>query len=179
MNKVSKAAVFSLLFALGLPLAEPIAAHASGDTGTIRFTGEIRANTCTLASKDVQVDLGDVNADDYRRAGTLRSAKPFTIDLVGCSAELQGVRVKFEGTPDPTQPNYLAVGTGKSADATGMAIELFDGAGHTVGINSSTVEQPLHAGNNALLFMAGYVSTTDKVKAGNANAVAEFTLQYR
>jgi len=182
MNKLSSAASLSLLFALGLLLAAPQAAHASADTGTVHFTGEIRANTCTLVSKNVQVDFGDWYASDFTHKGELAFAQPFTLALTGCSPELQGVSVKFEGRPDAANPDYLAVGTGQDTDAKGLAVELFDNVGMTpkeIPINSKTAEHPLHAGDNTLHFSAGYVSTADKVKAGNANAVAEFTLQYR
>lgn len=181
MNKVTKATALSLLIALGLPAASMQMAHAANDTsGTVNFTGKVLANTCTLTSKDVSVDMGFVLTDQFTQAGNTGPNKDVDIKLTGCDAELQGATVKFTGTADTTAPDDLALTVGTDT-AKGIAIELDDEDGKKVALNGDpSKEYSLKGGGDKTLhFTAHYVSTADAVSAGHADANANFDLTYR
>jgi major type 1 subunit fimbrin (pilin) len=71
----------------GLGLAFVPGAFAAD--GTITFSGEIAASTCTInsGSPNLAVDLPHVGASALGSSvGTVAGTTPFTIDLSGCSA---------------------------------------------------------------------------------------------
>lgn len=80
-------------------------------------------------------------------------------------------KVRFDGTPDLTNPNLLAIDTSASSAASGVAINL---------MTADKVDLPLHGENsynyvlsstqdNTLKFYAQYISTTASVTPGTAN----------
>lgn len=179
MNKLTKTTALSLLIALGLPLASLNAAYAADDSGTVHFNGKVLANTCTLLSNNITVDMGNVLATDFKAAGDTGPEKNIPIQLTGCSNETTGATVTFKGTPDDIQANDLKVGTGSPDDATGIAIALLDKNNAALPLNTPSADQTLKAGDNDLLFHARYISTAADVTAGDANSEAQFYIQYR
>ena len=88
--------------------------------------------------------------------------------------------MRFDGTPDASNSNLLAIDTSVAGAATGVAINL---------MTADKADLPLHGSNgytymlsssadNTLNFYAQYISTTASVTAGPANSVANFSVVY-
>lgn len=184
------------LLALGvaalLPAGSSLAATASG--GTVNFSGSVVTSACAISanSANIDVDLGEVRTVTLAAAGSEAStAKAFTITLEDCeiadtSAGTEEdpipattVAVTFTGTPDSTDADGLAVGSnGSSASAQNVAIRLYDEQGNVVRLGESAAPVELRSGSNTLNFSAKYYSPQGNATAGDASAVATYTVTY-
>lgn len=184
------------LLALGiaalLPAGSSLAATASG--GTVNFSGSVVTSACAISanSANIDVDLGEVRTATLAAAGSEAStAKAFTITLEDCeiadtSAGTEEdpipattVAVTFTGTPDSTDADGLAVGSnGSSASAQNVAIRLYDEQGNVVRLGESAAPVELRSGSNTLNFSAKYYSPQGNATAGDASAVATYTVTY-
>lgn len=184
------------LLALGiaalLPAGSSLAATASG--GTVNFSGSVVTSACAISanSANIDVDLGEVRTATLAAAGSEAStAKTFTITLEDCeiadtSAGTEEdpipattVAVTFTGTPDSTDADGLAVGSnGSSASAQNVAIRLYDEQGNVVRLGESAAPVELRSGSNTLNFSAKYYSPQGNATAGDASAVATYTVTY-
>jgi len=184
------------LLALGvaalLPAGSSLAATASG--GTVNFSGSVVTSACAISanSANIDVDLGEVRTATLAAAGSEAStAKAFTITLEDCeiadtSAGTEEdpipattVAVTFTGTPDSTDADGLAVGSnGSSASAQNVAIRLYDEQGNVVRLGESAPPVELRSGSNTLNFSAKYYSPQGNATAGDASAVATYTVTY-
>ncbi|EPO1784649.1 fimbrial protein [Cronobacter turicensis] len=150
--------------------------------GTVKFTGEIVDQACTVnigTDNTLTVDMGKVSKTAFTGVGTDASTTKFTIKLKDCPAAVTSAKVKFDGAPDASDSSLLALDSASDA-AKGVAIKLM------------TVDKealPLHSVNdysyklssteeNNLDFYAAYRSTSATVTAGKANSVANFTVNY-
>lgn len=156
--------------------------HAFAAAGTVNFVGNILDTACEVdvTSKNQEVNLGNVYKSEFPNSGTKAAAKDFDIVLKNCPATVSSAKVRFDGTPDLTNPNLLAIDTSTSNAASGVAINL---------LTADKVDLPLHGENsynyilsstqdNTLKFYAQYISTTTSVMAGAANSVANFSVVY-
>lgn len=184
------------LLALGiaalLPAGSSLAATASG--GTVNFSGSVVTSACAISanSANIDVDLGEVRTATLAAAGSEAStAKAFTITLEDCeiadtSAGTEEdpipattVAVTFTGTPDSTDADGLAVGSnGSSASAQNVAIRLYDEQSNVVRLGESAAPVELRSGSNTLNFSAKYYSPQGNATAGDASAVATYTVTY-
>lgn len=184
------------LLALGvaalLPAGSSLAVTASG--GTVNFSGSVVTSACAISanSANIDVDLGEVRTATLAAAGSEAStAKAFTITLEDCeiadtSAGTEEdpipattVAVTFTGTPDSTDADGLAVGSnGSSASAQNVAIRLYDEQGNVVRLGESAAPVELRSGSNTLNFSAKYYSPQGNATAGDASAVATYTVTY-
>ena len=149
--------------------------HAFAAAGTVNFVGNILDTACEVdvASQNQQVNLGNFYKSEFPNSGTKAAAKDFNIVLKNCPTTVTSTKVRFDGTPDLTNPNLLAIDTSASSAASGVA----------------KVDLPLHGENsynyvlsstqdNTLKFYAQYISTTASVTPGTANSVANFSIVY-
>lgn len=184
------------LLALGvaalLPAGSSLAATASG--GTVNFSGSVVTSACAISanSANIDVDLGEVRTATLAAAGSeANTAKAFTIVLEDCeiadtSAGTEEepipattVAVTFTGTPDSTDADGLAVGSnGSSSSAQNVAIRLYDEQGNVVRLGESAAPVELRSGSNTLNFSAKYYSPQGNATAGDASAVATYTVTY-
>ena len=149
-------------------------AHAAD--GQINFTGRILASTCDIAPGDVNqtVALGAHAIDAFKGAGSQVGDTSFSFNLSGCDASINGARVIFEGTRDDDNSDLLKVSA-----AQGVGIGIYEADGTTlVNLGQSSALQPITSNAGVLAFVAKYVSTAASVTAGEANATADFTIQY-
>lgn len=175
MKKIVIAASFAAVAAMS-------ASSAMAHDGTVKFTGEILDQACTVnigTDNTLTVDLGKVAKTAFTGVGTEASTTKFTIKLKDCPASATSAKVKFDGANDPSDSSLLALDNVTDV-AKGVAIKLMTADKAALGLNevnsysyalSSTVE-------NNLDFYAAYRSTADTVEAGKANAVANFTVNY-
>jgi len=182
----------ALSIAALLPAGSAMAATASG--GTVNFSGKVVTSACAISagSANIDVDLGEVRTATLAAAGSEAStAKAFAITLEDCeiadtSASTEAnpisattVSVTFTGTPDSTDANSLAAGAnGSTTSAQHVAIRLYDEQGNVVNLGEPAAAIPLRKGANTLNFSAKYYSPQGGATAGDASAVATYTVTY-
>ncbi|HCM9255959.1 TPA: type 1 fimbrial protein [Enterobacter cloacae subsp. dissolvens] len=175
-----------------LPAGSALAATTSG--GTVNFSGKVVTSACAISagSANIDVDMGEVRTATLAAAGSEAStAKAFSITLEDCeiadtSASTEAnpiaattVAVTFTGTPDAADANSLAVGANGGANsAQHVAIRLYDEQGKVVKLGEPAAAIPLRAGANTLNFSAKYYSPQGNATAGDASAVATYTVTY-
>ncbi|HEY2452227.1 MAG TPA: fimbrial protein [Scandinavium sp.] len=175
MKKNLIAVVFAATAALS-------ASHVFAYAGTVNFTGEILDAACDVdvASQNQTVTLGSYNKSEFTGSGDKTAATKFDIVLKNCPASVTSASVRFDGTPEATDSNLLAIDSSVEGAATGVAINL---------MTADKTDLPLHGdngysyklvstGDNTLDFYAQYKSTADTVTAGPANSVANFSVVY-
>lgn len=190
--RVKHSTFLALSIAALLPAGSAMAATASG--GTVNFSGKVVTSACAISagSANINVDLGEVRTATLAAAGSEAStAKAFAIILEDCeiadtSASTEDnpiaattVSVTFTGTPDSTDANSLAAGAnGSTTSAQHVAIRLYDEQGNVVKLGETAAAIPLRKGANTLNFSAKYYSPQGGATAGDASAVATYTVTY-
>lgn len=190
--RVKHSTFLALSIAALLPAGSAMAATASG--GTVNFSGKVVTSACAISagSANIDVDMGEVRTATLAAAGSEAStAKAFAITLEDCeiadtSASTNDnpiaattVAVTFTGTPDTSDANSLAVGAnGSASSAQHVAIRLYDEQGNVVKLGEPAAAIPLRKGANTLNFSAKYYSPQGGATAGDASAVATYTVTY-
>ncbi|SNY61491.1 fimbrial protein [Enterobacter sp. CC120223-11] len=177
----SKTLLSISLFSLLCSTAAVQAAEVSG--GTVNFHGSVVTTACAISSNsaDINVDLGEIRAANLKTAGSeAATAKNFSIVLQGCDSKTStGVAITFSGSADSNDPTSLAVGAnGGASTAQNVAIRLFDENGAQVKLGVASGVTTLRDGDNTLNFSAKYYSSKGNATAGDASAVATYTLTY-
>ncbi|TFB26480.1 type 1 fimbrial protein [Lelliottia nimipressuralis] len=189
---VKHSSLLALSIAALLPAGSAMAATTSG--GTVNFSGKVVTSACAISagSANIDVDMGEVRTATLAAAGSEAStAKAFAITLEDCeiadtSASTDEnpiaattVAVTFTGTPDTSDANSLAVGAnGSASSAQHVAIRLYDEQGNVVKLGEPAAAIPLRKGANTLNFSAKYYSPQGGATAGDASAVATYTVTY-
>jgi len=189
---VKHSSLLALSIAALLPAGSAMAATTSG--GTVNFSGKVVTSACAISagSANIDVDMGEVRTATLAAAGSEAStAKAFAITLEDCeiadtSASTDEnpiaattVAVTFTGTPDTSDVNSLSVGANGSANsAQNVAIRLYDEQGNVVNLGEPAAAIPLRKGANTLNFSAKYYSPKGGATAGDASAVATYTVTY-
>lgn len=149
--------------------------------GTVNFTGSITDVACTIdtTSQNQDVDLGTIAVSAFPAAGSLAAAKIFTLVLKDCPDTVTGATVRFDGTQVPGDNNILALTAGTDT-AGGIGVQISDDQNKVVPLyQDSSVYTLVSTAPNNLNFSARYISLTDDVTAGEANAVTQFTVIYQ
>ncbi|HHO0151077.1 TPA: fimbrial protein [Enterobacter asburiae] len=184
--------LLAIAIAALLPAGTALAAGTSG--GTVNFSGKVVTSACAISagSANIDVDMGEVRTATLATAGSEAStAKAFAIILEDCEiADISAstdenpiaattVAVTFTGTPDTSDVNSLSVGANGSANsAQNVAIRLYDEQGNVVKLGEPASAIPLRKGANTLNFSAKYYSPKGGATAGDASAVATYTVTY-
>ena len=184
--------LLAIAIAALLPAGTALAAGTSG--GTVNFSGKVVTSACAISagSANIDVDMGEVRTATLKTAGSVAStAKAFAITLEDCeiadtSASTDEnpiaattVAVTFTGTPDTSDVNSLSVGANGSANSVqNVAIRLYDEQGNVVNLGEPAAAIPLRKGANTLNFSAKYYSPKGGATAGDASAVATYTVTY-
>ncbi|QLR42900.1 fimbrial protein [Enterobacter sp. RHBSTW-00994] len=175
MNKII--AIFMVITGITSPVFDVFAS-----AGTITFTGNVLDSACevTVASQNQAVVMGDYYKKEFPAAGSKTAATKFDIVLKNCPTTIKNAKVRFDGKPDATNSNLLAINTSTAGAATGIAINL---------MAADKTDLPLHGSNNytyvlsgttdnTLSFYAQYISTVDAVVSCKANSSANFSIVY-
>ncbi|NIF20388.1 fimbrial protein [Pantoea sp. Acro-835] len=147
--------------------------------GTINFTGNITEDACTITASTVKqtIALGTISNKAFSATGS-SSPTRFGITLSACPASMTTAKVKFGGNGDKDEPKLLAITTGQDA-ATGVAIGFYEESGKFLPINAESASKALSdSADTTFNFVTKYVATTKTMTAGEANAVANFTIVY-
>ena len=153
-------------------------AHAAD--GTVKFTGKILDSACTVdaSTKDQTVALGQIDKGAFSAAGDTAAATRFSIKLTACPATVTSAKVKFDGTADAGNNNVLALTSGTGV-ATGVGVQLANADGSVLPLYTDSTSTTLSTtGVNTLDFVARYIATAATVTPGEADATANFTVNY-
>ncbi|MGV0243246.1 fimbrial protein (plasmid) [Klebsiella aerogenes] len=152
---------------------------ASASDGEVNISGKITANTCTVATSDLTVDMGKFDRRDFEEGRNASGipAIPFVIALKDCNGIASGVQVGFFGNPDTYQPDIYALDEG---GATGIGLKLLDNDKAKIPVNTWSKFYPLDgdSADIALRFYALYTADGSEVQAGQANTTVTFRLNY-
>ncbi|QNQ55470.1 fimbrial protein [Serratia liquefaciens] len=149
--------------------------------GTITITGEIIDAGCNIngsgTSPNIPIVLGQISKTGFTDAGDTSGAKAFDIRLSSCPSSITGATVSFSGPADTANNQILAVTGG----AAGVGVGLYEENATTlIPLGTSSVSKTLTANAADFRFYAKYVATAAQggIKAGQANANADFTINY-
>lgn len=138
----------------------------------------------TIAVALVLTGCGQALKSDYQRpmlsiAGSLAAAKKFTLVLKNCPDTVTGATVRFDGAQVSGDNSVLALTAG-STTAKGVGVQISDDQNKVVPLYEDSSVYPLvSTADNKLSFSARYISLTDAVTVGDANAVTQFTVVYQ
>lgn len=192
MNKIAVATGFVLALCAGAANAGVLASGAGHTVtvngGTVHFKGKLVAAPCSVSTdtSDQEVKLGEYTTHHFKEAGTLGSVVPFQIKLEDCDTTIAtSAAVAFSGRTDSTSTDgtLLAVdqdlSSGNAGTATNIGIQVLDSKSTPVKFDGTTFvnKTTLIDGENILKFAAQYKST-GTATAGDANADANFIMQY-
>ncbi|HBU6130983.1 TPA: fimbrial protein [Enterobacter chuandaensis] len=150
--------------------------------GDMHFFGAVVNAPCSVEAQSLHqnVVLDQVRAASFSSRGSWAAPKTFWLKLEDCSNALfQFATVAFTGSVDAKDPQVFKAGFGADA-AQGLGIGIFDSAGNLIIPNSAPLSQyPVFDGKSVLYFTAKYRSVSDKVVAGDASAVVNFSVIYQ
>ncbi|WP_175022751.1 MULTISPECIES: fimbrial protein [Burkholderia] len=179
------------------------AGSAMAADGTINFTGNITAASCSITGgagtnvtgekgkQDIAVNLGTVSSDSI--GGTAGhgiaggTSISLNLDCGNTATDLTLVKMKFDprsGSGVDGKNNKLLQVSGT---AKGVGIGIYDSSNTLLNLAANeTISAPLVKGGTdeapvytaALDMRAGYVANGDKVEAGTADGTLPFTLSY-
>jgi major type 1 subunit fimbrin (pilin) len=168
--------------AVAMAAALPMASHAAD--GTITFTGNVTAQTCTIngGAKDFSVNLPTVSASSLATAGETAGRTPFSIQLTNCTSGSGNVHTFFEsGATTDLQTGNLIVDAG---GASNVQIGLLNGADASpikagfADASQNSASVAISNGAATLPYFAQYVAT-GAATAGAANSNVMYTIAYQ
>lgn len=177
-----KTKLISALIFASAAMASQFAAAADG---TITFTGNVTAQTCTIngggANNNFTVALPTVSASSLAAAGQTAGRTPFKIALTACTPATGTVHTFFE--PGPTTDlatGNLIVATG---GASNVEIGLLNSNFSAIKAGAADASQnsqtaAITAGSATLNYYAQYTAT-GAATAGAANSSVMYTLSYQ
>ncbi|WP_039987498.1 fimbrial protein [Vibrio owensii] len=167
--------------------------NAFAANGKITFNGKVVAASCDVAtaSQTMAVALPSV-ADSAlgTTKGETAGHTSFTISLENCESQTatqEKVRVAFSGTADANEI-YVLQNTAATNAATGVGLQLFQPDGVTqIDINNGPNKdkeftipaEGAGAKSYDLNYVVAYTNTAGAaVKAGNVEAIANYSIEY-
>lgn len=165
---------------------------AEEQSGQISFTGLIYSSTCTIdingTGSDGNVNMGRYATSEFDGAGSEVGGKSgngkLDISLINCPP--QGtVKLKLEGKTDSSSDQILALDNpddSNTAKNVGIHIYDRDDLGTPFNLNVTKEYKIKDTGDlksKTLYFIAKYVSTSNNVEAGRADATLNYTLTYQ
>lgn len=153
--------------------------------GSVNFKGSIVASSCVLDvdSTEKEISLGKYQAQKLKQPRETSSPVPFDIYLLGCDVSTYtNIALKFKGVTIPDSDDMLAPIALEASEtiADGVGIQILKD-NKVVKVDGSKETEPfkLLDGDNKLSFQARYVSLTEDIAVGSANATVDFELVYK
>lgn len=146
----------------------------------INFIGTVKQSSCVVdsASKNLQVQMGQVKMNKFNGPGSVVNQRQFTISLSNCQ-NVDSIDVYLTGQPDINNSNYFAITNDPDmADGVALQISTMGGQLHTPTGNMLNT-QINYANAKKLHYIASYVQTKNVIKTGKANSTADFTIVYK
>ena len=172
MSVTNHLVCIALFFACSLPVR--------GYDVLVSVKGNLIANTCVVAADSLEknVPLGDIGIRQFSKAGAVSHIKtPFTLTLEACGPTFSGVKIRFNGTTDDSDPRLIKVAEG---GATGVAVQILDKDGALVPLDTQTIAYGVKGSDSVQInFYARLIATGAEVNAGNVSAIATWTTEYQ
>ncbi|CAI1695524.1 S-fimbrillin [Serratia marcescens] len=134
--------------------------------GVINVTGKVIENACVV-NPELNVQMGDVAAATFKDFGDEGPNKAFSLELKDCPANLKTATVQLDGE----ESAYYELFKLTEGGATGLALRI---RGQAPGRKTEIL---LQEGTNIISFEAVY-KAVDKVTAGAANVIIQFSVSY-
>ncbi|MCU6278858.1 fimbrial protein [Enterobacter quasiroggenkampii] len=151
-------------------------------SGDLHFYGSVVNAPCSIEAQSLHqsVIMDQVRTADFPARGTWAAPQTFWIKLDNCSGALfQFASVAFTGSVDANDPQVFKVGYGADS-AEGVGIGIFDSKGNLIIPYTAPLSQyPIIGEAPVLYFTARYRSISDKVVAGDASSVLNFSVSYQ
>ncbi|WP_434629542.1 fimbrial protein [Chromobacterium sp. CV08] len=156
---------------------------AMASDGKITVTGNIVAQTCTIAGnsgQNVTVTLPTVGTSALASAGQTAGSTPFSINLSNCPSGLKNAQTRFEVGPtvDSASGNLLnSTGTGS---ATNVEVQLLNNSSNAINLNNNANSQvvPISGGNATMNYYAQYIAT-GAAGAGSVSTSVQYSMTYQ
>ncbi len=150
---------------------------------------QVSGTTCEVStgSRQQTVLLGRHALSDFQGISHTTPERPFHIGLTRCSAGISAVNLRMLAAADPDHPQAddLGLVALTPGGATGVAVQLLDGARQPLPLNRYP-QTPAWQGliqedgsDLSLPFFARYYQTREQVSAGLAQASVLFEVVYR
>ena len=141
---------------------------------TITVNGSVVAKPCTVSTKDVKVELGDLYTFNLRSAGSASAWHEIALNLTRCPVGTSVVTATFSGTTDETG-YYKNLGTATNVqlqlqNASGK--DLKNGIQDRVSVNDSTLSASFPLKVRAL-------SVNGRATQGSISSVINVTYTYQ
>lgn len=185
--------IISSVFA-GSVMAISGSALASGDSGTVNFSGKVVADTCEINVDGSGTNTGTVTFDDtypsdYSGDGSVGTSKPFKIEVKKCDPLVAKLNLKFTGNTTDSEAKRLEndlSGTGNAANI-GITVSNENGTKGDVKFDGTIPDSATDVANDPTGNVASLFNYTAKViqvgdtapTAGHYSASATFEVVYR
>lgn len=168
-----------LLSALAIASAA-VAQQASAANGTVTFNGEIVKSACDVKSdsKNITVQLGKWPTTALASAGQTTSPQTFKINVANCDAGSYTVRLDGTAVDSGANSDLLAVIGG----ATNVGIQVTGIDNKIVPLNKALTDGyafTSDAEGNGVADLKAFYKATGAATEGQANAVANFSIEYK
>lgn len=135
----------------------------------------VNVKSCQLTNSTPTVPLGDVHVSHFNGVGSTAGSQGFTLGM-NCDSSIKPT-ITFTGVSTNAGTVLPLNNPDASTTAKGVGLELLYGQ------NKVTLGQALSLGTtasglNSYNFTARYVQTESSIQAGEANATANFTINY-
>lgn len=173
------------LCAIAMTIVSGSAVAATGQ-GTVTFNGKLIADTCTIASDsvNVQVTLPTVSTQTLTADGATAGSKGFDLNVTDCPTTITQVAAHFEAIGstgvDSTTGNLTNqyTGTSELPAATGVQVRLYNSDENQLKLGETGTAVTVGAdGSASMRYYGGYYATT-QTGAGTVYAQAAYTLAY-
>jgi len=159
-------------------------AHASD--GTITFTGNIAATTCTISvaggSSSGSITLPNISTKALAVTSATAGSTPFSVSLSGCTGSATQAAIWFENDSNINSSGRL-INTGTASNVD-VAIYNSTSSAHiligqtSTAFGSSGMAFPISGGSSTLNYLAKYYAH-GIATAGTVTANVNYTVQYQ
>lgn len=159
-------------------------AHASD--GTITFTGNIAATTCTISvaggSSSGSISLPTISTKALAVTSATAGSTPFTVSLSGCTGAATQAAIWFENDSNVNSSGRL-INTGTASNVDVAIYNTASSSHILIGQTASTFGSsgtafPISSGNATLNYLARYYAR-GVATAGTVTTSVNYTVQYQ
>ncbi|HEY1140107.1 MAG TPA: fimbrial protein [Lysobacter sp.] len=146
-------------------------------------SGSIEFIDGSCITPDVEVDLGRHHMSEFTGSGYTTTAVDFDIKLNSCPAGMNSITYRIDPATTVQIAAQSVVALDATSTATGVGIQLLDGAGaaHPLGAGTDRIFSGYNAttgGSFTIPLKARYYQTGPSVAPGKANTTMMFTMTY-
>ncbi|MDS1916262.1 fimbrial protein [Enterobacter asburiae] len=169
------------LCAMALAAVSTSALAVNDTQGTVTFYGELIADTCTITSDSVnlQVQLPKVSIQTLNASTTTAGSKGFDLNVENCPTGITQVAAHFEavGSSGVNSQTGNLTNSATTSAATNVEVRLYNSDYQPLKLGETGAPAPVTDGKATMRYYGGYYAT-DATTAGLVQAKANYTLAY-